>query len=242
MAIEKVSLLDQPPAPKPTVSKSKSKAVATKPATPAKATVKPSDTDAKIAKYITYAPSNHILGASEYTKSVLGILVDASKKARQQLTEQDCRHFLQVCLGGGLDPIMREVYATWMGGQFTIVTGIDGLRKASANTHDKNGNCLYGGVPVREYDHDKDSGELVSATVSVARINPLTQEVMLTTVTAFLSEYQGKSPIWKEKPHVMLAKCAEGQAHRAAFPATRTLYVAEELGLISKESEVEDGA
>jgi hypothetical protein len=48
--------------------------------------------------------------------------------------------------------------------------------------------------------------------------------------SAFYEEYRGSSPIWKSKPRVMLAKCAESRALRRSFSSELSgVYSAEEL-------------
>lgn len=103
---------------------------------------------------------------------------------------------------------------------------IDGLRAVAERTR------LYDGQdePVYEYDHE---GKLMCCRVKVWRKDWSRPVVGI----AYYSEYVqvtrdgGPNSFWKEKPHVMLAKCAEALALRKAFPEDAGgLYCPEELG------------
>lgn len=120
-----------------------------------------------------------------------------------------------------LDPLSGQICCVKKGGRWLPYTQIHGLRLMAARTE-----CYAPGSPT--VFETKDDGEQTATVfVKLLTADNTWHEV---AETAYLSEYVGGSPIWKDKPHVMLAKCAEAQALRRAFPAELgDLYTIEEL-------------
>lgn len=157
----------------------------------------------------------------------------------KDLTDEEFELFAYICKCTKLDPFIKQIYPMKRKvknkyGSYTevmtIMTGIDGLRTIAERTR----NYSPGKETFFHYNND---GKLLSATVYVKK---RTEDGVWheTSATAIFSEYQQDSFIWKEKPHVMIAKCAESLAIRRAFPSdTANLYTAEEMGM---ESSLED--
>lgn len=145
-------------------------------------------------------------------------------------SEAEFEAFMMLCKKTNLDPIAKQIYVMKAGGRLTTIVSIDGLRLVAERTQ------RY--APGREptYVYDK-NGALVSSTSYVKK---LTHDGTWHEVasTAFLKEFEKKSsPIWKDMPHIMLAKCAESQALRRAFPNDLSgLYSKEEM----EQAEVEE--
>ena len=130
---------------------------------------------------------------------------------------------MTVCNQSGLNPMRNEIYGIYRGGKLTIQSSIDGLRAVAERSG------KYAGSDEPEFKYGE-NGELVSATVTVKKV--LDGIVIPTTRTALWQEYYSNSssnPIVKKMPTVMLAKCAEAQALRAAFPNTGQIYTEEEM-------------
>jgi phage recombination protein Bet len=124
--------------------------------------------------------------------------------------------FLQVCKSRSLDPFTKQVYYTPQG----IIVSIDGFRAIAERT-----GCYAPGPTRYEYDAN---GGLVAAYVTVRKLVAGTWFDV--EESAFYEEYRGSSPIWKAKPRVMLAKCAESRALRRSFSSELSgVYSAEEL-------------
>jgi len=144
--------------------------------------------------------------------------------------------FMKACRRYNLDPFSRQIYCIKIGGKMNIVTGIDGYRIIAERTR------RY--VPGRETEFKYDAnGNLLSATSYVKKLasDNSWHEV---SATAFLSEYKGTTPIWNQKPHVMLSKCSESLCLRKAFPNDLSgLYTKEELDAaiidVTKDSKIE---
>jgi phage recombination protein Bet len=120
--------------------------------------------------------------------------------------------FLHVCKRVGLDPLMRQIYSIQRGNQRTIQTGIDGFRLIAERT----GNYSPGREPTFVM---KEDGSILSCTAYVLKRTD-SKEWHEISATAYFDEYAVKSnPIWKDKPHCMISKCAECLAIRKAFPS-----------------------
>lgn len=138
-------------------------------------------------------------------------------------TNEELMYFMTVCNQSGLNPMRNEIYGIYRGGKLTIQSSIDGLRAVAERSG------KYAGSDEPEFKYGE-NGELVSATVTVKKV--LDGIVIPTTRTALWQEYYSNSssnPIVKKMPTVMLAKCAEAQALRAAFPNTGQIYTEEEM-------------
>jgi hypothetical protein len=97
------------------------------------------------------------------------------------------------------------------------MTGINGFLKI-ANSHP-----AFDGM---EVSHEWDGKNLVSCTVKVHRKDRKFPAI----ATAYMAEYGKPTPIWKQMPSVMLAKCAKSLAIREAFiQELGGLYTAEEM-------------
>jgi phage recombination protein Bet len=134
--------------------------------------------------------------------------------------------FLQTCRSRNLDPFTRQVFYTPQG----IIVSIDGFRAIAERT-----GCYAPGPTRYEYDENK---ALVAAYVTVRKLVAGTWFDV--EESAFYEEYRGSSPIWKSKPRVMLAKCAESRALRRSFSSELSgVYSAEELDQARDERPVE---
>jgi phage recombination protein Bet len=130
--------------------------------------------------------------------------------------------FIEVCKAKKLNPLDKQIYFIKRGGAPTYQTSIDGLRLIADRTNKYS--------PGRESTFSYDEkGALVSATSYVKKMSEdgTWHEV---GSTAFWSEYNAGANLWKKMPHIMLAKCAEANALRKAFPADMMgLYAKEEM-------------
>lgn len=143
--------------------------------------------------------------------------------------------FLLIAQRSGLDPFSRQIYLIErrenVDGQWKTKrmpqTGIDGLRLVA----DRTGDYAPGREPTYTYD---EQGSLVAATSYVMKYaRGQWHEVAATAhYDEYVQEKRDGSPnkMWAEKPHIMLAKCAEALAIRRAFPANLSgLYTSDEI-------------
>lgn len=145
-------------------------------------------------------------------------------------TDIELQLFLHVCKKVGLDPLMRQIYSIKRGNDRTIQTGIDGFRLIAERT----GCYSPGKQPTYEYN---DKGAIMSCTAYVIKktSDGTWHEI---AATAYFDEYVvPNNPIWKGKPHCMIAKCAECLAIRKAFPANLSgVYGDDEMGQAKLET------
>lgn len=160
-------------------------------------------------------------------------------------TDEELFYFARVSQASGLDPAKREIYAIFRNvkqkdgtykPRMSIQTGIDGLRVVAERSG------KYAGSDEPQFDYDNDYKIQVNvggtnrvvpnkARVTVKKV--VGDQIVTTTRSARWEEfYPGdqQGTMWKKMPEVMLAKVAEAQALRAAFPnVTEGLYIEEEM-------------
>lgn len=153
--------------------------------------------------------------------------------------------FLHLARRSGLDPFARQIYLIErranVGGQWVTTrqpqTAIDGLRLIADRTE----RYAPGHEPTFEYDAD---GRLIKATAYIKKF--VRGEWHEVAASAHYEEYVGRTGkgevtrMWAEKPHIMLAKCAEALALRRAFPAEMSgLYTGDEMGEVAAPTAVD---
>jgi phage recombination protein Bet len=173
-----------------------------------------------------------IATATGYESSKVALIKDTIARGA---SDDELMLFLHLAQRSGLDPFSRQIYLierqSNVNGQWITTrqpqTGIDGLRLIA----DRTDRYAPGHEPSFTYDAD---GRLETATSYVKKwVRGEWHEV---AATAHYREYvQTKkdgnpTKMWTEKPHIMLAKCAEALALRRAFPAEMSgLYTSDEI-------------
>lgn len=155
------------------------------------------------------------------TEQILAGLHTVQSVLAPDLTADELKLFAMVANRSGLDPFAKQIYAVKRKGRVTFQTGIDGYRSIAARTglYDGQDEPEFG--PVCACGDNRPAGHPESATVRVYRKGvgrPI-------AATAFWHEYkpeQGErgtqDVMWTRMPRVMIAKVAEAQALRKAFP------------------------
>jgi phage recombination protein Bet len=137
--------------------------------------------------------------------------------------------FIQICKRRGLAPEEKQIYLIPRKGKWTPQTSIDGSRLIAERSG------VYAGSDEAVFE---ESGQRLhngngktyplKATVTVWKIVAGVRCPF--TSSAHWEEYNSGDNLWVTMPHVMLAKCAESQALRKAFPADLSgLYTIEEM-------------
>ena len=159
----------------------------------------------------------------------------------KDLTDGEMQVFAMVALHTGLDPFTKQIYAIKRGGRVTHQTGIDGYRSTAERMTGQ-----YAGSDEATYeecscgsddsppDHPKiarvvvhrllPNGHLVNQ-VGVARWHELKPGH---TKGQYANDFQDS--MWWRQPYNQLAKCAEANGLRKAFPRVLGgVYIAEEM-------------
>lgn len=136
--------------------------------------------------------------------------------------------FINACKRTGLDPTAKQIYAAVIGGKWTVLVGVDGMRVVAQRTGE------YDGQDPIEYQYEPDGpwsttpgkGAPYAARIAIYRKGvgrPLVQ-----TVT--MAEFGGKGGNWSTRPAHMLGIRAETHAFRRLFPNDLSgLYTAEDF-------------
>jgi len=135
--------------------------------------------------------------------------------------------FIQACQRTGLDPTAKQIYAAQMGGKWTVLVGVDGMRLVAQRTGQ------YDGQDPIEWQATEDGpwSTVPPKAPHAARIRiyrkgisrPLEQ-----TVT--MAEFGGKGGNWTTRPGHMLGIRAETHGFRRLFPMELSgLYTAEDI-------------
>ena len=138
-------------------------------------------------------------------------------------TDNDLALFGTICQRAGLDPFAKQIYAIERAGKWTFQVSIDGLRAIADRTG------LYAGSDEPMFDEGLDLFEFEMSGRTVPTVCKVTVYKMVGGVrcpfvgiakySEFCQSYQGKpSGLWATMPCNMLAKSAESQALRKAFP------------------------
>ena len=139
--------------------------------------------------------------------------------------------FSNICDRVKLDPFARQIYYIKIGGRWTTVTSIDGLRVVAERSGQYVGQ--QGPYWCGEDGHWKDvwlSKERPMAAKVVVLKTSNGEGVIETPAVAHWEEYGSSRGQWGKMPILMLAKCAEALALRKAFPNDMSgIYTKEEM-------------
>lgn len=146
-------------------------------------------------------------------------------------SEQEFAPLMEMAKARGLNPLTQQIWFVkrWDSAKSREVwacqVSIDGLRAQAERTG------LYAGQDEPEFEYEKD-GRLKLAKVKVYRKDWERPAVGVARWSEFAALKKDGTPthMWANKSHIMLAKVAEAQALRKAFPQdTSGLYTAEEM-------------
>jgi len=147
----------------------------------------------------------------------------ASGKDSPPPSDADLQLYGMVCQRLELDPFSKQIYAIQRKGKWTFQISIDGLRAIADRTGQ------YAGSDEPLFDEGLTQFECEAAgraipTVCKVTVYKIVQGhkcsfVGVAKYSEYVQAYNGKaSEMWAKMPYTMMAKCAESQALRKAFP------------------------
>lgn len=162
-------------------------------------------------------------------------------------SDDELRMFLHVAASSGLDPLLKQIHFTKMGGRVAFIADVNGLQARAAKAPDFRGIDCAVVYEKDDFAMDQKTGEVVRHVN-----NPFVQgkpvgawavvhrEGMRPFVSCVrFAEYVNLSnPLWKPdaKPSVMILKCAKSTALRLAYPERFSgVYDEAELGKEERE-------
>lgn len=134
----------------------------------------------------------------------------------------------------GLDPLARQIYFVKRQGKVTIQTSIDGFRIVA----ERSGSYAGQDEPLHFYGKEPkktSTGKIApyKTQIKVYKFDANGVRYLAAVGEAFFDEFKPAPPnnfMWEKMPHVMIAKCAEAQALRKAFPQDLSgLYTEDEM-------------
>lgn len=150
-------------------------------------------------------------------------------------SDTELSFFMATCKRTGLDPFQRQIFAVKRQSQMTIQISIDGFRLIAERTGRYQGQtqpqwCGTDGVWTEVWLSPEPPAAAKIGVYKSGFVEPLVR-VALWKEFAQMTREGNPMAMWAKFPALMLAKCAESQALRAAFPAEMSgLYTVEEMG------------
>lgn len=127
---------------------------------------------------------------------------------KEQASDGELMFYVSFCRANGLDPLRKQCYLLITNKGPQIAMGIDGLRGQAAGTGE------YAGQELPVFQETKEEGLQCVSTV----YRFVQGQKCAFYGIAWMKESRGTTPNWSQRPKTMLAKCAEAQALRKAFP------------------------
>lgn len=163
--------------------------------------------------------------------------------APKQPTRHELTIFAQYCAANGLDPLGKDIYFIKdKKGKVHYQISIDGLRSRSESSGEYLGRLgpLWVDKAGVWHDHWILEEAPMGCKVGILRKGYAEPTWGFARFQSYCQSRESWSN-WGKMPEVMIAKCAEAQAHRAAFPKNcAKLYVAEEMMEVVEGTIIED--
>jgi phage recombination protein Bet len=143
-------------------------------------------------------------------------------------TNDELAMFLHVAAKAGLDPLQKQVWFVKRSGRVTIQAGVDGLQARALRMPDCEGIASAVVYEKEDFLFDKAKGEVVrhqsnpfgaqGSLVGAWGIVHRRGKAPFVALIRYAEYADSNSPLWKNKPAVMLEKVARSTALRRAYP------------------------
>jgi phage recombination protein Bet len=177
----------------------------------------------------------HINGSDDYDESTLSLI---KRTFASGTTDSEFQLFVQTCRRLRLDPFARQAFCVKRGNVAQTQVSIDGFRVVAERSGEYEGQtaaqwCGKDGI---WRDVWLESGPPAAARVGVYRRGH--REPMY--AVARHASFAQTSPTWTKMADIMLAKCAEAQALRKAFPQDLSgVYSPDEMAQAENDPEAQ---
>lgn len=136
--------------------------------------------------------------------------------------------FIQACGRTGLDPTAKQIYAAQMGGKWTVLVGVDGMRLVAQRTGQYDGQDPIEWQAVEDGPWSQTPGSAAPYAARIAIYRKGVSRPIVQTVT--FKEFGGRGGNWDKRPAHMLGIRAETHGFRRLFPMELSgLYTAEDI-------------
>jgi phage recombination protein Bet len=183
---------------------------------------------------ITENPVNSM--TEEQWKLVKKTLLDTDKV---KYSDDEFRLFVNQCKRTGLDPFTRQIYATKVQDKMTVQATIDGLRLIASRSNEYEGQTrpVWFDKDGKEYKVWTKSEYPYACEVGVYKKGFREPLYALAIFDEYVTSYKDYKTgemrvgfMWNKMPSLMIAKVAEAQALRKAFPNNMSgIYSSDEV-------------
>jgi len=136
--------------------------------------------------------------------------------------------FIQACGRTGLDPTAKQIYAAQMGGKWTVLVGVDGMRLVAQRTGEYDGQDPIEWQQVEDGPWSPTPGKGAPYAARIAIYRKGVSRPIVQTVT--FAEFGGSGGNWSKRPAHMLGIRAETHGFRRQFPMELSgIYTAEDI-------------
>lgn len=162
-------------------------------------------------------------------------------------TDDELQMFYHVAEVSGLDPLLKQIHFTKMGGRLAFIADVNGLQARASRSPDYEGIDCATVFAKDDFLMDQKTGEVVKhvnnpfaevgAPVGAWAVVHRKGMRPFVSCVRFNEYFNPANALWKTKPAVMILKCAKSTALRLAYPE-RFSGVYDEAELGKEEVEV----